>query len=270
MAGYSTPVWTDGASPAIDAASLTAMGKGIELAQHPYGVCSTPAATAAKSVNIDYSAHFGALELFAGLTVRVKFTNSNSTANPTLNVNGTGAVPIMSYGTNRAKTWLVGQVIDFVYDGTNWMFAGIDAYTKGQSLSSATAAQIGALTGTTPTTPDEALSQLATGGGSVRIASGTYTGTGASGSANQNTLTFSFSQKVVIVAQDNYYGLNPVAGDAYGWSRSFIWIAGQAYAQVSGSQVFFASAANSLSWYSANPTAQLNENGVTYSYVALG
>lgn len=266
MAGYSTPAWSNGESPAISAGNLTAMGQGIELAQHPYGVCQTPAATAAKVVALDYS---GTLSLFAGLTVRVKFSNSNTAANPTLNVNSTGAVPIMSYGTNRATTWLVGQVIDFVYDGTNWLFAGIDAYTKGQSLSSATAAQIAALTGTTPTTPDEALSKIVGAISSIGLASGTYTGNGGYGSANKNSLTFPFAPKMVIVA--TALGLY-VENDGRGWGSSFLWIAGQTTAfTYPGQTVNFTQAGTSLSWYSTGGAgAQLNSQNVTYYYIAIG
>ena len=120
MAGYSTPAWTNNAAPSIDATALTNMGQGIELAQHPYGVCSTASSTAAKTVTIDYS---GTLTLFAGLTVRVKFSNANTASNPTLNVNSTGAVSIMTYNTTAAGSgaWAAGEIVTFTYDGTNWI-----------------------------------------------------------------------------------------------------------------------------------------------------
>lgn len=119
MAGYTTPAWANNSSPAIDAAALTAMGQAIELGEHPYGVCSTGSSTAAKTVTIDYS---GTLTLFAGLSIRVKFTYQNSANNPTLNVNGTGAIPIMYRGTVSAKyDWGAGEVVSLMYDGTNWL-----------------------------------------------------------------------------------------------------------------------------------------------------
>ena len=122
MAGYLTPAWVNDAAPAIDAASLIALGEAAELGEHPYGVCSTAAATAAKTVTIDFS---GTLALFTGLTVRVKFTNANTAANPTLNVNGTGAVPIMAFGSTNAPldAWDAGQVVELTYDGTNWQLS---------------------------------------------------------------------------------------------------------------------------------------------------
>ena len=139
MAGYSTPAWTNNASPAIDADALTAIGQALELAQHPYGACSTGGATAAKTVTIDYS---GTLTLYTGLTVNVKFTNANSAASPTLNVNSTGAVPIV-YATGAAAdayAWDSGGVVTLAYDGTNWVIVSrTDFAPEGYGLGEATA-----------------------------------------------------------------------------------------------------------------------------------
>lgn len=118
MAGYSTPAWTNGTTPAINASNLLAMGRGIEIAEHPYGVCATGASTVAKTVAIDYSS---TLSLFTGLTVRVKFSSANTASNPTLNVNGTGAKAMMLFGSLRLTSWEAGAVITFTYDGTNWV-----------------------------------------------------------------------------------------------------------------------------------------------------
>lgn len=116
MAGYSTPLWNNGNPPAIDAAALTAMGNAIELAQHPYGVCTTAAATAEKTVSIDYS---GTLELFDGLEIRVMFQNGNTAANPTLNVNGTGAKSIVfSIPSLPLKG---NEVLTLVYANGKWV-----------------------------------------------------------------------------------------------------------------------------------------------------
>ena len=125
MAGYATPAWTNDASPAIDDSALLDIGHGIEIAEHPYGVCSTAAATAAKTVTIDYS---GTLTLFTGLTVRVKFMNGNSAASPTLNVNSTGDKAIV-YGTSFAAGggWTAGAVTELTYDGTSWVMSRAEA-----------------------------------------------------------------------------------------------------------------------------------------------
>lgn len=87
----------------------------------PYGVCSTAADTAAKTVTINNFA------LTTGSMVVVKFTYANSVASPTLNVNGTGAKAIKRYGTTAVSTgttttgWVAGAVQMFTYDGTNWV-----------------------------------------------------------------------------------------------------------------------------------------------------
>ena len=86
-----------------------------------YGVCSTGASTAAKTVDIE------GFELVEGAVIFVKFTNSNSASSPTLNVNGTGAKPMYRYGTTAMSTgttttgWYAGAVQSFVYDGTGWV-----------------------------------------------------------------------------------------------------------------------------------------------------
>ena len=85
-----------------------------------YGVCETAKATVAKTVTVN-----GNFTLETGATVAVKFTNTNSASSPTLNVNGTGAKAIKRYGTTAAGTaayssWQAGQVVIFVYDGTQW------------------------------------------------------------------------------------------------------------------------------------------------------
>ena len=86
-----------------------------------YGVCSTAAGTAAKTVEID------GFELVVGAMIVVKFDNSNSASNPTLNVSGTGAKPMYRYGTTALSTgttttgWYADSVQVFVYDGNGWI-----------------------------------------------------------------------------------------------------------------------------------------------------
>lgn len=87
-----------------------------------YATCTTAAGTAAKTATITT----GTFTLETGATVYVKFTNSNTVALPTLNVNGTGAKSIMRYGTTHAGTvestsWAAGAVVPFTYDGTYWI-----------------------------------------------------------------------------------------------------------------------------------------------------
>ncbi len=132
MAAYSVPAWQNGNQPAIDADALTAMGKAIEIAEHPYGVCSTSSSTAAKVVSVNAPLD----SLFTGLTIRVKFSNKNTADNPTLNVNSLGAHPICSLGSTPFETWQNGQILTLTYDGstTNWLLAN----TRGISVESGT------------------------------------------------------------------------------------------------------------------------------------
>ena len=53
-----------------------------------YGTCPTAAATAAKVVTVSDSS----FKLEIGTTVTIKFTNTNTASNPTINVNSTGAI----------------------------------------------------------------------------------------------------------------------------------------------------------------------------------
>ena len=71
------------------------------IASTCYGTCDTAAATAAKVATIQDSQSFA---LQTGITVHIKFTNTNSVASPTLNVNSTGAKTIYRYGTTTPST----------------------------------------------------------------------------------------------------------------------------------------------------------------------
>lgn len=90
-----------------------------------YGTCSTGRSTARKVCN-DVDQTF---QLYTGVLLYVKFTNANGKANPTLNVNGTGAIAIRRYGTtapstSRASSWNAGSVVAFIYDGSVWQMVG--------------------------------------------------------------------------------------------------------------------------------------------------
>lgn len=94
--------------------------------RHWFATCDTAAATAAKAATVEDSLTF---TLAKGAMVFVKFTNSNTVANPTLNVNSTGAKNIYRYGTtapstNVSTSWSAGSVICLVYDGSYWQMVG--------------------------------------------------------------------------------------------------------------------------------------------------
>lgn len=81
----------------------------------PYGVCSTEAGTAAKTVDItDFVLQTGSI-------ATVQFTNANSAADATLNINSTGAKAIFYKGVAVPANYLVASLpLIFVYDGTQY------------------------------------------------------------------------------------------------------------------------------------------------------
>ena len=84
-----------------------------------YGTCATAAATQAK---VATTTDRKLTNLTAGQKVAIKMTYNNTHASPTLNVDGKGAKSIKAYGTTAPKVWWkAGDVVTFVYDGTNWL-----------------------------------------------------------------------------------------------------------------------------------------------------
>ena len=84
-----------------------------------FGSCSTAAGTAAKVVSCT------GFVLVSGSRITVKFTTTNTAANPTLNVNSTGAKAIKYRGSTISAGYLAaGRVYTFIYDGTNYELVG--------------------------------------------------------------------------------------------------------------------------------------------------
>lgn len=88
----------------------------------PLGTCTTLEGTAAKVVSAEN------FSLFDGATIIVKFTNKNSAASPTLNVNNTGAKSISKCGLSSLN-WNASAVIEFRYNGTSYDALGSDINT---------------------------------------------------------------------------------------------------------------------------------------------
>lgn len=96
------------------------------VAHSLYGYCTTGASTVAKTVTMyktgsTAGASWAAGDLVHGLTITVRFQYSNTAANPTLNVNSTGAKPIYKYGTTVPGTtvdtsWPAQAVVQLTYD----------------------------------------------------------------------------------------------------------------------------------------------------------
>lgn len=93
--------------------------------------CTNAAGTAAKTVTIT------GITRTTGTRVTVLFTNGCSVANPTLNVNNTGAAAIRYLNANIAANAInAGACIDLVFDGTYWQVVGAlpqPTYTIAQS-----------------------------------------------------------------------------------------------------------------------------------------
>ena len=85
----------------------------------PYQLCETAAGTASKAVSA------GDFALETGAAVIVKFKNTNSAANPTLNVSNTGAKAIYYKGAAITANYLkANYTYTFVYNGAQWDLIG--------------------------------------------------------------------------------------------------------------------------------------------------
>lgn len=96
-------------------------GQDYSIASSLYGTCITGSGDAEKQVVCgDFDA------LVTGVLILVKFSNTNTAANPTLKVNSTAAKAIYldnnnKPGTTELKSWKANEVVPFVYDGNFWM-----------------------------------------------------------------------------------------------------------------------------------------------------
>lgn len=106
-----------------------------------YVTCSTESSLVAKVVIKE------GFTLNEGAKITVKFLAGNIYNFPTLNVNNTGAKPIIADGDTTYVKWLAGTVMEFVYDGEYWVctagyqLAGMRVgflYTSNNSTSPAT------------------------------------------------------------------------------------------------------------------------------------
>lgn len=110
--------------------SITEMGDtlndsitSVENAIAFYGVCSSGESTVSKTVTVQN------FTLKNNATIKIKMTSKNTATNPTLNVNNTGAFPIIRYGTTAVGTsgrtsWDDGCLVEFMFDGSSWVIVG--------------------------------------------------------------------------------------------------------------------------------------------------
>lgn len=91
------------------------------IAASAYGVCNSLASDTTKIVEMT------GFVIMTGVTINVKFTNKNTATSPLLNVQTSGAYPIMQYGSTNAgvdeltTSWPAGAIVSFTFDGTNWV-----------------------------------------------------------------------------------------------------------------------------------------------------
>ena len=109
------------------------------------GICSSSKGNTGKIASIDN------FVLKAGVIVTVMFTKGNSADNPTLNVSGTGAKPIKvvkagakvapvthtgywrGATTTSVEMWQPYTILEFMYDGTDWVIVGnptVESYSS--------------------------------------------------------------------------------------------------------------------------------------------
>lgn len=103
----------------VDIADINGNMDTLDEAFARYAVCSTAAATAAKTVTIP------GFKLFAGAVVYIKFDVTNTAPYPTLDVNSTGAAQIYYRGgAIVAGTLAANRTYAFVYNGTQYELIG--------------------------------------------------------------------------------------------------------------------------------------------------
>ena len=99
-----------------------------------------------------------------------------------------------------------------------------------------------------------------------QIQTGTYKGTGKSGSSNKNSLTFNFAPKIVFI----YGNFNDIVGlmtTGHGYQRALVSGNGSG---MNNEYTYVSWSGNKMSWYGSAATSQMNVEGCTYKYVAIG
>lgn len=137
LTSESDPVFTASSAYGISSSDITAWnnksdfsGSYNDLTDKPtipvkniwYATCSTGASTTAKTAT-SQTADF---TLATGNMVRVLFTNTNTATSPTISIDGSTAKNIrIRSGSTGAMTymWRDNEVIDLVYDGTNFVMS---------------------------------------------------------------------------------------------------------------------------------------------------
>lgn len=150
-----------------------------------YATCSTASGTGAKVA----TSSTGDFVLATGSMARVKFTTSNTAANPTISIDGSTAKTIQpkSGTSGMANLIAAGEVVDLVYDGTNFiMTKGSSATTTFYGITKLNSATNSTST-TEAATPSAVKSAYDLADGKVSKAGDTMTGNlNSSGSLQMN------------------------------------------------------------------------------------
>ena len=137
--------------------------------------------------------------LATGAIVTVKFTVTNTAANPTLNVNGTGAKAIMYRGSAISAGYLAAnRVYIFVYDGTDYELIGDINTDTNTTYNTGTASTPG-------------LTKLYTG-----------TGSNTDGTMTQDAITDALTGKASSSHTHNYAGSSSAGGAANSVKTSLV------------------------------------------------
>lgn len=224
-----------------------------KLLDFAVAACGVAAGTATAYTLND---EFGGFELVDGAKVNFRL-HVASGANPTLNVNGTGA---------KAIKTILGDAMPSAIPAGTWVTAFYSAAFGSYVLAggNVSAAQIAAWNAK-PTT-DEVVSEIVAR--AAKVATGTYTGNGNSGSSGKRTLSFDFTPNLVIVVQSssntasysNFPAImvNP-STRGYGMDASD---EGYSFTVTWGTK--------NVSWYASTAQNQMNYNGYKFAYVAVG
>ena len=158
---------------------------------HHYASCSTAAGTAEKAVTL------AGFTLATGARITVRFTVTNTAANPTLNVNSTGAKPIQYRNVAISTGYLAAnRVYEFVYDGAAWELVG--------DINTDTNTTYGAATTTTAGLVKVG-TNISVSGGTISVANGSTTKKGVvqlSSATNSTSTTLAATASAVKAAYD--------------------------------------------------------------------
>lgn len=127
----SANTYTDGKVETVQATADSAYSR----VTNRYGLCYSAASTVSKTVTLS------GFTLYKGASIDVKFSYTNTSTSPTLNVNNTGAKKIVYLqddgslaGLSSASpyNWKANELVTFMYDGTYWRISESGSYRRAE------------------------------------------------------------------------------------------------------------------------------------------